>query len=104
MKREVFRKTLIEHCKKCFLDISEDEHLVYIALNNCYDLFNFPNNAEYFEYKSDKDFYPVQPLVKCYDWSETSLCLCMDIADYWAGRNKRRLINLKIGKLQEDFQ
>lgn len=103
MNREVFREKLIEHCKKCYLDISEDNRLVYIALNNCYDIFNFPSNSEYFEYKIDKDFYPVKPLVKCFDWSETSLFLCMDIANYWAERNKRRLVKLKLNKIQEDF-
>ena len=103
MNRELFRKTLIEHCKKCNLDISEDEHLVYLALNDCYDVFNFPRNATYFEYKEDKDFYPLKPLVKCLDWSETSLFLCMDIANYWSLRNKRRLVSMRMNKIQEDF-
>ena len=103
MNREVFREKLIEYCKKCFLDVSEDEHLVYIALNNCYDVFNFPRNANYFEYKEDKDFYPLKPLVKCLDWSEISLFKCMDIADYWALRNKRRLVSMRMNKIQEDF-
>ena len=103
MNREVFRQTLIEHCKKCNLCISEDEHLIYIALNNCYDVINFPRNADYFEYKEDKDFYPYKPLVKCFDWSETSLFKCMDITNYWALRNKRRLVNIRMNKIQEDF-
>lgn len=104
MNREVFREKLIEHCKRCGLDISEDERLVYIALNNCYVVFNFPITAEYFEYKEDKDFYPIKSLVKCLDWSEISLFRCMDIADYWALRNKRRLVSMRMNKIQEDFQ
>lgn len=103
MNRDLFRQTLIEHCKKCYLAISEDEHLIYLALNYCYDVFNFPSNVDYFEYKEDKDFYPYKPLVKCLDWSETSLFKCMDIANYWALRYKRRLVSMKLNKIQEDF-
>ena len=104
MNREVFREKLIEYCKKCGLDISDADHLVYIYLNDYYDIFKFTRNANYFEYKEDKDVYPYKPLVKCFDWSETSLFLCMDIADYWVLRNKRRLVNMRMNKMQEDFQ
>ena len=104
MNRELFRKTLIEHCRKCGLDISEDGRLVYLKLNLCYDIFKFPNNSTYFEYREDKDLFPLKPFVKCLDWSETSLFLCMDIANYWALRNKRRIESIRLNKIQKDFQ
>ena len=104
MNREVFRQTLIEHCKNCSLKFSKDEHLVYISLNNCYPIFNFPFSCDFFEYKDDKSFFPEKPLTKCFEWSEASLLLCMDIADYWALRNKRKMLNMKLCKIQEDFQ
>ena len=103
MDREVFRNKLIKSCEQYGLDVALDGHLVYLSLNLCYDVFRFPSTEKYFEYKSDKELYPIKPLEKCYDWNEDTLSKCLEIARYWNSRSKQRKMSVKLGKIQEDF-
>lgn len=102
MNREEFKQKLIEHCKNCFLKVSDDKSRIFLSLNLSYDVFTF-NDKDYFELNDNTQLYPVKPMVKCYDFSTQSLLNCMRIAEYWCEWMKERKMNRKLRKILQDF-